>query len=131
MKIPLITVVFEWSIDRSSMPSFCTGNPLFHHASGDLSNEMFGIRMPGDMPTVHGPEPEIEVTITGCCCPLPGRPFNDPPSRLQTFGFWQTYTCPVSEVSSTWSRKSMLPTCKVLMLPLVTVPNVMEVVPAE
>src|SRR5437867_11979916 len=131
MKVPLMAVVFVWSIDRSSIPSFWIGKPLPHHAWGDLPEEMFGIRMPGEMPTVQGPEPEIEVTITGCCCPLPARPLSDPPSELQTPGAWQTYTCPVSEVSSCWSRKIRLPTCRLLMLPFVMLPSVIEVVPPE
>src|SRR4051794_11484311 len=88
MKVPLIAVVLVWSIERSSMPSPCTGTPFTHHACGDLPDAMFGNRIAGDMPIVHGPEPEMEVTITGCCWPLPARPFNEPPSRLQTPEAW-------------------------------------------
>jgi hypothetical protein len=45
---------------------------------------MFGMRMPGVMPIVHGPEPEMEVTRTGWTWPLPLRPFAELPDVLQT-----------------------------------------------
>ena len=38
-------------------------------------------------------------------------------------------TCPVSVVSSAWSRNSTLPTCRLPMLPRVTLPSVIFVVP--
>src|SRR2546427_2646225 len=69
---------------KLSMPSPWTGRPVSHHACGDLPELMFGMRMPGEMPTVHGPLPEIEVTLTGSTWPRPGRPFAELPDGLQT-----------------------------------------------
>src|SRR5438552_18020229 len=85
---------------KLSMPSPWTGRPVSHHACGGLPELMFGMRMPGEMPTVHGPLPEIEVTLTGSTWPRPGRPFAELPDVLRTRATELTSTLPLSLESS-------------------------------